>query len=259
MVQSLRHQGLSYREIVSRIPFLLSRSTISQWCKEIELTPQQLDRLDQLYRVSSYRNRLLGSKTTQRRRAQEIETIKVQARSEVTQLAQNPLWIAGLMLYWAEGAKKEHVALSNSDPQIAHLMMKWFREVCHVPEGKFKAYLNIHSGQDDQVIKAFWSKIIDLPLSRFGKSYVKQEGTGHRKNTLYQGTIRINICNRDLLHRIHGWIEGYAQLVCGPLAQSVEQAALNRKVAGSIPARPILKRVTQDTAGHVAEWQTRRI
>ena len=218
LVQSLRRQGLSYREILSRIPFSLARSTISNWCKDIELTPEQLDRLDHLYRASSYRNRLLGSKTNQRRRAEEVETIRARARAEVVDRQQDRLWLAGLMLYWAEGSKTYNVALTNSDPFVIRFMMRWFRELCQVPDEKLRCYLNIHSGQDEQSIKAFWSQVTGLPLSQFGKSYVKKEGTGHRKNMLYHGTIRLSVSNRNLFHRIHGWIEGFCQLSCGPLA-----------------------------------------
>src|SRR3989338_241580 len=155
LAQSLRRQGLSYREILARLPFSLSRSTIGAWCKEIELTPEQLDRLDQLFRDGSYRGRLLGPKATQARRATEVEKIRARARAEVPQLIHNELWLAGLMLYWAEGSKVHGVGLSNSDPILVKVMMTWFRIVCRVPEHKFRAYLNIHSGQDDQAIKAF--------------------------------------------------------------------------------------------------------
>ena len=58
-------------------------------------------------------------------------------------------------------------------------------------------------------MKAYWASITDIPISQFGKSYIKKEGTGHRKNVLYQGTIRIQISNTDLLHTILGWIDGF--------------------------------------------------
>ena len=113
LVQSLRHQGFSYREILQRIPFALSKGTLSAWCKDIELSPEQLDRLDRLYRISNYRNRLLGPKATQQRRAKEIEAVKTQARAEASKLRHHELWLAGLMLYWAEGNKTEHVGFAN--------------------------------------------------------------------------------------------------------------------------------------------------
>ena len=223
-VQSLRRQGFSYREILRQIPFAVAKSTISDWCKHIELTSTQLDRLDQLYKESSYRNRLLGSKTTQRRRAEEIKTIRANACAEAAQRCHDPFWVAGVMLYWAEGSKTQAVGIANADPELIRFMMRWFRMTCEVPEEKFKAHLHIHTGQDENVMKVFWGDVTNLPLTQFGKSYIKREGTGHRKNILYQGTINIKICNRNLLHRIHGWIEGFCEMKVG-VASSIGRAA----------------------------------
>ena len=237
-IQALRRQGFSYREILDRLPFKVAKGTVSRWCKDIELTPEHLDRLDRLKSGSWYRNRLKGSKAIQRRRAEEIANIRAEARAGVPHLTQKELWLAGLMLYWAEGGKKSDVCFSNSDPNAVRLAMRWFREICRVPNEKFKLYLNIHSGQNDAAMKTFWSRITGVSLSQFGKSYVKKEGTGHRKNVLYQGTIRINICDRNLFHTIQGWIEGLAQKISGPLAQLEEQGPLKPKVEGSNPSRP---------------------
>lgn len=237
-IQALRRQGLSYGEIRARLPYSVAKGTISRWCREIELTPEQLNRLDQLKSECWYRNRLKGSKTTQRRRAEEVAAIKADAQADTPRFTRKELWLAGLMLYWAEGTKKNDISFSNSDPNIIRFMMRWFREICRVPDGKFKMYLNIHSGQNDSAIKAFWSEVTGVAVSQFGKSYVKREGTGHRKNILYNGTIRVTICNRDLFHRIQGWIEGFAQRISGPLAQLEEQGPLKPKAEGSNPSRP---------------------
>ncbi|MFH1440968.1 MAG: hypothetical protein ABIH18_02860 [Candidatus Omnitrophota bacterium] len=208
LIRSLRTEGLSYKEIRSKAPFLISKSTVSQWCKDIELTELQKERLNRLFKDGSYRGRLLGSKSTQLKRAKEIEEIKEKAALEASSLNKNEFKIAGLMLYWAEGNKKNKVGLSNSDPELIRFMMRWFREVCHITDERYKPHLNIHSGQDDNQIKDCWSKIINIPVSQFGKSYIKKEGTGHRKNILYNGTIRIDICDKNLLYKILGWIQG---------------------------------------------------
>lgn len=237
LVQNLRHNGLSYKEIRQKISFSISKSTISTWCKDIELTEKQKERLDKLFKDGSYKGRLLGSKTTQVRRAEEIRKIKEKARLEITSLTNDEFKLAGLMLYWAEGNKKRSVGVTNSDPELIRFMMKWFRDICNVSDERFKIYLNIHSGQDDYQIKKFWSDVINLPVSQFGKSYVKREGTGHRKNILYNGTIKIQVCNKNLLYKILGWIEGVIKQ--GPLAQLVEHLPLKQRVAGPTPARPI--------------------
>ena len=207
LVESLRRRGLSYREIMVQLPFPLSKSTISAWCRDIELTPQQLDRLDALYRQGHYRGRLLGSKATQRQRSEEVRAIRTRARSEVLHLRKNDLWLAGLMLYWAEGSKTHNVSVANSDHHLMTVVMRWFREFCGVPDETFRVQLHLHSGQDQVSIQRFWAEVLQVPLAQFIKVHVKAEGTGHRKKLLYRGTVRVYISNRNLLHRILGWIE----------------------------------------------------
>ena len=55
IVRDLRHNGLSYKEIKQKINFSISKSTISGRCKDIELTAEQKDRLDKLFKDGSYR------------------------------------------------------------------------------------------------------------------------------------------------------------------------------------------------------------
>jgi len=112
-----------------------------------------------------------------------------------------------LMLYWAEGNKTLYPGVSNSDPKLIKFMMDWFRRICSVPEEKFKVYLHLHSGQNELKSKRFWSEITGVPLPQFGKSYIKREGSGHKKNILYFGTAKICIYSKDLLYKILGWIE----------------------------------------------------
>jgi len=204
-VKKLRKQGLSYKDIRQIIP--MAKSTISLWCKDIVLTPEQKIALGKRYDVQ-YK----GAQANHLKRKNEIQQIKNQAKQEIIKSSKNPFKVAGLMLYWAEGNKTQQVGVCNSDPSLIQFMMNWFREVCHVPEYKFKAYLNLHSGQDEKKVKKFWSKITKIPISQFGKTYIKPEGVGFKKNILYNGTIRIIICDKDLLYRILAWIATYKKV-----------------------------------------------
>ena len=238
---TFRKQGFSYKEIMRFFP--VAKGTVSNWCKDIELTSGQIRRLQERKKQGSYVAGLKGSKANQKRRAEEVRQIKENAKYEAPLLIGNSLWIAGLMLYWAEGNKSKNVGVTNSDPNVIKFMMEWFREYCNVDSAKFKFYLNLHSGQDEEEIKEFWSGLTRLPKEQFGKSYIKKEGTGHRKKILYKGTLRITICNSNLLHRILGWIEGVIDVFeCNKLltkkaliAQLVEQRPLKATVSGSSP------------------------
>ena len=204
-VRKLRKQGLSYKDIQKITP--IAKSTISIWCKDIMLTLEQRIALGKRYDIQHK-----GAQANHLKRQKEIQQIKNQVKQGITKFSKNPFKVAGLMLYWAEGNKTQHVGVCNSDFSLIQFMMDWFRKVCKVPEYKFKAYLNIHSGQDERKVKKFWSKITKIPISQFGKTYIKPEGVGFKKNILYNGTIRVVICNKDLLYRILAWIAAYKKI-----------------------------------------------
>ena len=204
-VQKLRSQGLSYREIQKRTT--IAKSTLSLWCKDISLSPQQKTRLG-----ARYDFQLRGAKANRVKRQKQIKAIKEEAKSGFSSLTDSEFKVAGLMLYWAEGNKTLYPGVANSDPKLIRFMMKWFRQVCFVHNDKFKIHLHLHSGQNEDKIKSFWSKLTCIPLKQFGKSHVKREGSGHKKNVLYMGTAKIGIYNKDLLYKILGWIEKICQI-----------------------------------------------
>lgn len=201
--RALRIQGQSLRSISRRLN--VSKSSVSLWCKDISLTPKRIEELKS--RLDAPK---LGALANKLKRQREVQAIRQKARGEVENLIledHNRLKDIGLALYWAEGGKKNAVDFTNSDPQMIKIAMAWFRQICHVPETRFRLSIYYHSGQNEDEMKIYWSKITGVPLDQFHKSIFKKEGSGQRKNILYNGTCKIRICDKNLLHRIITWIE----------------------------------------------------
>lgn len=63
------------------------------------------------------------------------------------------LKIAGIMLYWTEGAKINPerrwytLDFSNSDPRMVKLFLKFLREICGINEQKLRVYLYCYANQ----------------------------------------------------------------------------------------------------------------
>lgn len=200
----LRKRGLSYKEILPRVN--VSKGTLSHWLKDIELTSEQKEKLMTKKLLSSYK----GAKSNQKYAEQRRMLIMQKAKREVAYLVKNPLFIAGLMLYWAEGAKGyyEKVAFSNSDPELVRLMMRWLREICHVEETHFRISLYIHKFHVRKNVRNFWSKVTGVPIGQFRKEVIKPTIHSQRTNKLYEGTCRVDITRADLFRRIMGWEMG---------------------------------------------------
>lgn len=199
--RKLRKLGWTYKEIFKKVP--VHRVTLTKWCSDIRLTEDQIKS-----RGKRYANGLKGAKSNQIKRQRQIKKIKIESRKEIRPLTEKDFWLAGIALYWAEGAKTTGVAISNSNPELIKFVIKWFKQIYKTPEEKIKAYLHLHSGHSEIKIKRYWSKITNIPLKNFGKSVIKKEGSGHKKVDSYKGTIKISINSEDLRHKIIGWIEG---------------------------------------------------
>lgn len=199
--QELRRLGKSYNEIKELIN--VSKSSLSRWLDDIDLTKDQLARLLKGREISRY----AAGRAKHANKLATISQIKERAKIESLKLMSNPLFLVGLSLYWAEGDKhmQERVKFTNSDPDMIAIIMKWFREICNVPENKFRIALHIHTLHSNNNLINYWSKITKVPKNQFNKTFVKPTSLKQRRNILYNGTCAIIVNDRNLFRKIIGW------------------------------------------------------
>ncbi len=124
LARKLRGKGFSFSEIMNKIPNL-SKGTLNGWLKDIELTEDQKNRLMDKIKLGADKGRLKGAFVNHQKRIEITKTIIEAAKNEVNKKMLAPLFITGIMLYWAEGGKTgESISFVNSDPNMIYLMMK---------------------------------------------------------------------------------------------------------------------------------------
>jgi len=204
--RTLRRAGWTYGEIMDLLP--VGKGTLAGWCKGIRLSEDQIEAIKA--RVPSQKG---VPKDTQRRRRAEIEAIRSAAAVEAAERANDPFWIAGVVMYWAEGTKaKPRLELTNSDPRALRLFISWTRRF-HVAEAQFVLELHLHEGNDDTAARRFWASALGLVDPPFYSTFVKPAGTGHRKNKLVHGVCRVSMSkSSDAFHRTMAWIDVIADL-----------------------------------------------
>jgi len=207
----LRKMGKSYQEIKKQLK--VSKSTLSLWLRDVKLTPKQIE---YLYHTLKQQNAYRLAKKKQGQKMERIKEITQLSAKEALKKYKDSFFVAGLMLYWAEGDKSkqtEVIKFTNSDPEMIKIMMKWFRLVCKIPKDKFRVILHIHELHHRNSIEKFWSKITQIPLKQFQKTQIKPMTLKHRKNPLYKGTCAIRIGNKDLFRKIMGWKQGVLEKI----------------------------------------------
>ncbi|MGI9528368.1 MAG: hypothetical protein ACR2NG_01540 [Acidimicrobiia bacterium] len=200
---ALRELGLSFGEIRAVIP--VTKSTLSNWLRSIEL---DTDQIASIKARTGPQARVGRSVDTQWRRRQKIAQIRTEARQFALAHLHEPLFAAGVALYWGEGSKtRSHVDLTNSDPAALRVFIAWVRTYLS-PETQFVLCLHIHAGNDESAAREYWMDELNLPNAEFGKTFIKPSGTGHRKNHLPHGICRVRTRRAaDNWHRIMVWID----------------------------------------------------
>jgi hypothetical protein len=80
---------------------------------------------------------------------------------------------------------------------------------------QFVLKLNLHQGNDEMAARNFWESAVDLQCADIHRTFIKPEGTGHRKNHLAHGVCLIRMRrSTDAWIRTRAWVDAIAnQLV----------------------------------------------
>ena len=204
----LRRQNKSYKAIGRELGIPLG--TLAGWFKN-ELWSQDIR--DKLGREASlaFPDKLRRIVTANKKRWESIrEQYRQEAIREFHKLKNDPLFLAGIMLYWGEGEKQQkssQVRLANSEPEMIKIFSLFLTNSLKIPREKISAWLLLYPDLIDTVQKNFWSRASGLPISQFKKSiYIKGR---HPKKRLSYGVCTVYVSSRALKERMLSWLELY--------------------------------------------------
>tara|TARA_B100000745_G_C20083485_1_gene370210 strand:+ start:262 stop:954 length:693 start_codon:yes stop_codon:yes gene_type:complete len=193
----LRRSGKSINEIAKTLG--VSKSTVSLWCRGLQLTQKQELDLKKKMIAAGHAGRIAGANAMRKQKQLRIAKAQQQATRLLGEMSSRERLFLGLGLYWGEGVKTDQSTTSfvNADPQSVHFMKCWFMEFFDVLEDQFNPYIFIaesHKGREE-VIKKFWATALQLPTYQFRKCiYLKQQ---HKKkydnHGTYYGTLALRI------------------------------------------------------------------
>jgi len=212
--RTLRKKGYSINQIVKEAG--LVKSSVSLWVRDIVLTKSQKNKISENGRSveSIEKRRLIRLSNEQAKRQIVID----EAKKDFNHISSDQLKLIGIILYLGEGGKTERgtARLSNADPLVIKMMMRFFREVCNVPEEKFRGNIHTFAHADVEKTEKYWSKTSGIPRSQFQKTYIKASSASLQKRyTLPFGTFTINVCDTKLFLTIMGWIEKIKEITVG--------------------------------------------
>lgn len=192
----LKHQ-LSYGEIKRRLG--VSKSTLSYWLQEYPLTAEKILELQrkgwQKGETSREKYRL-----TMRKKREGIDDTVFRKYGAFFRgkLTDDLFFVAGLMLYWGEGDKrnKYRLVMANTDPHLLTFFVKWAVKFLQVNREDFRVQLHLYENMDISSEERFWRNNLKLPMAQFYKTQIRRVS----QNTYsYKGPLRHGTCSVFLL------------------------------------------------------------
>jgi hypothetical protein len=166
----LRKKGASYNRICKELN--IPKSTMHYWFKDLKWSQKIKGELTRKAKIQAIK-RLRAVVQAQKKRWEAYKKQhQEEAREEFPILKSNPLFLAGLMLYWGEGDSnpKHQVRLSNIDPRMIKLFNDFLEKICEVPKEKIRLSLIIYPDLVDTKCKKFWNNKTKISLRQFDKS-----------------------------------------------------------------------------------------
>lgn len=206
LAEKLRRQGKSYGQISSETG--ISKSTLSIWFRNKFWADEIKNKLVSQNREIAIKKIKLMAAANKEKWDKKHREWQEEAKNEFPGLKDNPLFLAGLMLYWGEGDKTLKncvVKLANSDPAMIRLFTLFLQKVLNVPNEKIRANLLLYPDLVDSVQKNFWSKTTGIPMSQFRKSvFIRGR---HPTRRLSYGVCNVMVGSRELKEKITVWID----------------------------------------------------
>jgi transposase len=203
---NLRKEGASIKGIAASLG--VAKSSVSVWVRDIKLTEKQRESLSE----KGVRSEVVEKRRTSRlaNEQKKREEVMFLAGKDMVKISKHELRLIGLCLYWGEGGKTNHgvARVSNSDPAVIQVMMRYFREICLVKDEDFRGHIHTYSHLNAKEAESYWSSVANIPKRQLYKTYIKRSiASLGKKDKLPYGTFDIYVCNTKLFLSIMGQIE----------------------------------------------------
>jgi transcriptional regulator with XRE-family HTH domain len=212
LARELRRKGEGVKTIAKQVG--VSPSSVSAWCKDIILTPEQIHILEIRSHDPHYGRRLEYALKQREIRLNKTKRLIDEGKKEIGGLNQRELFLIGVALYWAEGFKKDSQAgLASTDPYMIKIFIKWLYECFRYSKKDLCYRLTVNISHQNRIenIEEYWAKTLNISKSDFQKPFYQnvlwKKKYDNPEN--YYGVLRVKVRkSTDFLRKINGWIQG---------------------------------------------------
>ena len=206
----LRKEGNSYGEI--RKITGLSKATLSSWFSEKDWSKNIARRLRDTNRKISIKRLLRLNSAKREQKLLRYENYRAEAREEYNSFKTNPLFIAGLAIYWGEGDQAENgrVSVINTDAEMLQTIASFYRTILKISERRLRAGLFIYRDLDEEKTLDYWSSALKIPRDQFIKTQHLPSRSSLTKRKVEFGICSLYFSDTKIQVKIKEWIRQLA-------------------------------------------------
>lgn len=212
----MRKRGLSITAIAKKLR--VSKSTASLWCRDIELTDAQIQRISEISKHHATISLLKASEFKRHARLSRMQEMRAIGLHDIGTLSKRDIFMIGLGLYWGEGYKKgnQELGFTNSDPLMIKFYITWLNTIYDISVDRLILRVSINTQHASRVpeVEKYWQNITKIPSNQFTKTSLIEAKTRktYTRHENHFGTLRIKVRRgTDLRRRILGSISGLSK------------------------------------------------
>ena len=196
--RKMRQQGIAIGEMAQKLG--VSKGSVSVWVRDIPLTEEQQQALQERVRAGQVTGRQKALLVNQQRQAEHIAELKRRAYEMVEAHWNEPLFVAGVMLYQGEGRRSGNTVIVNSDPRFLQLFKRWVDT--YAPGHRFTLRIRLFGDNDEEESVAYWAS--QVPVERIQVRW--REGGRRSSGKLCYGITDLYVHASTDLNRMLGYI-----------------------------------------------------
>lgn len=213
--RNLRKLGKTYGEIRQRLKLLIPKSTLSEWCKNVNLPKNYSKRIADLNLNNLNKGRLIAQEINKIKREEFFREIE-QKNLPISLVIKNPeaAKIALAMLCLGEARKYTPkggtFSLGSSDPRIITIFLELLKTCFNFNLEKVRCTVQCRADQNVEILEKFWISVTDIPKRLFYKARIDPRTIGKpTKKKDYKGVLRVDYFDT----KVHLELESLAQLI----------------------------------------------
>ena len=165
--------NMSYSQIKERLN--LSKSTLSYWLRDFPLSESRIAELKLAGWSNGEASRERFRKTMREKKEKKAELVYKTQLKKLDGLPDIALFVAGLMLYLAEGDKKNigRISIANTDYRTIKFFLSWLRKFMRVNIASVRVQLHLYENMNINEEFNFWTKALGLSNAQFYKPSIR--------------------------------------------------------------------------------------